>query len=257
MQCGHFHGRNMTNSSKRQRLDQYLLDHGLAESRSKAAGMIMAGLVKVNGRTASKAGSAVPKGASVEVEGPEHPFVSRGGLKLQGALEHFSIDPSGWRCLDVGASTGGFTDCLLQSGAGKVSAVDVGYGQLAWKLRQDPRVECIERVNVRHLSEDMLPGPFDLITVDVSFISLTIVTPPLAPRLKPGGLLLVMVKPQFEAGRDQVGSGGVVRDQAVQRACVEKVAKRLAALGLSVLGQCPSPITGPKGNQEHFLLARA
>ncbi len=247
----------MTRPAKRLRLDQYLVDNGLAPSRAKAAGMILAGLVKVNGQKAHKAGSAVPEGALVEVAGPEHPYVSRGGMKIEGALEHFGLDPQGWCCLDVGASTGGFTDCLLQRGASQVTALDVGYGQLAWKLRQDRRVECLERVNVRHVTEDVAPGPFDLIVVDVSFISLTLVTPPLAARLKPGGLLLVMVKPQFEAGKQQVGSGGVVRDQAVQKACVDKVANHLAGLGLHILGRCPSPVTGPKGNQEHFLLARA
>jgi 23S rRNA (cytidine1920-2'-O)/16S rRNA (cytidine1409-2'-O)-methyltransferase len=246
----------MSQANKRQRLDQYLVEHGLAPSRAKAAGMILAGLVKLNGRVANKAGSAVPAGALVEVDGPEHPYVSRGGVKLQGALEHFGLDPKGWTCLDVGASTGGFTDCLLQRGAARVIALDVGYGQLAWKLRQDERVECLERINVRHLTEKTAPGPFDLIVADVSFISLTLVTPPLAVRLKPGGLLLAMVKPQFEAGKSQVGSGGVVRDEAVQRASVDKVAQHLAGLGLQILGTCPSPITGPKGNQEHFLLAR-
>lgn len=247
----------MSRRSKRRRLDQYLVEHGLAESRAKAAGLILAGLVKVNGQPAGKAGSAVPEGALVEVAGPEHPYVSRGGLKLEGALKHFSLEPEGWHCLDVGASTGGFTDCLLQHGAARVTALDVGYGQLAWKLRQDKRVECIERVNVRHLHEDVAPGPFDLIVVDVSFISLTLVTPPLLPRLKSGGKLLVMVKPQFEAGKSQVGSGGVVRDEAVQQACVDRVATHLTGLGLRIIGRCLSPITGPKGNQEHFLLAQA
>lgn len=242
--------------AKRQRLDQCLVERGLAPSRSKATALILAGLVKVDGRKAAKAGAAVSQGAVIELAGPDHPYVSRGGVKLAGALEHFGLEPRGWRCLDVGASTGGFTDCLLQRGAARVTALDVGYGQLAWKLRQDSKVECIERVNVRHLPPDLAPGPFDLIVVDVSFISLTLVTPPLAARLKPGGLLLVMVKPQFEAGRELVGSGGVVRDPAVRRACVDKVAGHLAGLGLEVMGGCPSPIAGPKGNLEHFLLAR-
>ena len=246
----------MSKSSKRRRLDHYLVEQGLAQSRAKATGMILAGLVRINGQPVSKAGSPVLPGALVEVEGPEHPYVSRGGLKLEGALDHFTLDPTGWECLDVGASTGGFTDCLLQRGATQVTALDVGYGQLAWKLRQDKRVHCIERINVRHMQDDLAPGPFDLIVVDVSFISLTLVTPPLVARLKPEGRLLVMVKPQFEAGKAQVGSGGVVRDQAVQQACVDKVASHLIGLGLRVLGRCPSPITGPKGNQEHFLLAQ-
>jgi len=243
-------------AKKRVRLDQYLVAHGLAQSRSRAQGLIMAGKVRVDGQVVSKAGAAVPEGAVVDVIGPEHPFVSRGGVKLAGALDHFRLEVRGRRCLDVGASTGGFTDCLLQRGAAHVTALDVGYGQLHWRLRNHPRVTVLERTNVRHLDERTAPGPFHLITVDVSFISLTLATPPLAPRLAGGGHLLCLVKPQFEAGRELVGKGGVVRDPAVQRACVDKVAAHLAHLGLEVVGACPSPIPGPKGNQEHFLLAR-
>jgi len=241
---------------KRIRLDQYLAARGLAPSRSRAQGLIMAGKVRVDGRVVSKAGAAVPPGAVVEVMGPEHPFVSRGGVKLAGALDHFRLEVRGRRCLDVGASTGGFTDCLLQRGAAQVTALDVGYGQLHWRLRNHPQVTVLERTNVRHLGEDVAPGPFELIVVDVSFIGLDLVTPPLVPRLAGGGHLLCLVKPQFEAGRELVGKGGVVRDPAVRRACVDKVAAHLERLGLEVLGACPSPIPGPKGNQEHFLLAR-
>ncbi|RJX33820.1 MAG: TlyA family RNA methyltransferase [Desulfarculus sp.] len=238
------------------RLDQHLVASGLAPNRSKAQALILAGLVKVDGQPAHKAGFLVPAGASVEVAGPEHPYVSRGGVKLAGALDHFGLEVGGLVCLDVGASTGGFTDCLLQRGAAGVTCLDVGYGQLAWSLRNDPRVTLHERVNARHLPPETAAGPFDLIVVDVSFISLTLVLPPLATRLIAGGRLLPLVKPQFEAGRQAVGRGGVVRDPLVQQAAVEKVAACLAALGLVVLGSRPSPIQGPKGNQEFFLLAR-
>ena len=238
------------------RLDLYLVEKGLALSRQKAQGLIMAGLVLVDGHPALKAGQTVPAGAAVEVKGPEHPFVSRGGVKLAGALDHFKLDPAGFSCLDVGASTGGFTDCLLQRGAAAVTAVDVGYGQMAWSLRQDPRVFLHERINARRLPADMAPGPFDLIVVDVSFISLTLVLPPLFGRLDPGGRLLCLVKPQFEAGKEKVGAGGVVRDPEDRRAAVDKVREFLTKSGLAVIGDCPSPITGPAGNQEFFILAR-
>ena len=239
------------------RLDQYLVDNGLAESRSKAQGMILAGKVKVNGQVRDKAGFPVPPDAKVEAIGPEHPYVSRGGVKLEGALDHFKINPKDYNCLDVGASTGGFTDCMLQKGAKASTCVDVGYGQLAWKLREDPRVTVHERVNVRFIPENMAAGPFDLITVDVSFISLTLVTPPLVPRLATGGKLLCLVKPQFEAGREAVGAGGVVRREQDRRAAVAKVHDFLKLrLKLKVLGSCPSPVKGPKGNQEYFILAQ-
>jgi len=237
------------------RLDQRLVAQGLAPTRQKAQAMILAGLVKVNGEPAHKAGIKVARDSQVEAAGPAHPYVSRGGLKLAGALDSLGLEVVGWVCLDVGASTGGFTDCLLQSGAAAVTALDVGYGQLAWQLRQDPRVTVVERVNARHLEPGTAPGPFDLITVDVSFISLTLVCPPLVERLGPGGRLLVMVKPQFEAGREQVGAGGVVRDRRARQAAVDKVAAHLEGLGLTVAGHAASPITGPKGNQEHFILA--
>ena len=239
------------------RLDMLLVREGLAPSRSKAQAMIMAGKVRVNGVKVDKAGYQVPAGAKVEAQGPEHPYVSRGGLKLAGALDHFGIDPKGMHCLDVGASTGGFTDCLLQRGAASSTAVDVGYGQLAWKLRNDKRVTVHERVNVRYIPEDMALGPFDLISIDVSFISLTLVTPPLMPRLKPGGIMLPMVKPQFELDKNQVGSGGVVRNPALRLAAVDKVKDFCSqSLGLIVEGSYENPVTGPKGNHEFFILAR-
>lgn len=239
------------------RLDVYLTQKGHAPSRSKAQGMIMAGLIKVNGQVVSKAGHRVPEGADIEVKGPEHPFVSRGGLKLAGALDNFGLDPSGMNCLDVGASTGGFTDCLLQRGAARVTAVDVGYGQLDWKLRNHSRVEVLERVNVRHIPDDLAPGPFDLIAIDVSFISLTLIIPPLLARMTAHGCLLPMVKPQFEAGKDKVGAGGVVRDESTRMQTVKKIKALLIGAGLEVRGPYPSPIKGPAGNQEYFLLAAA
>ncbi|MBU1275070.1 MAG: TlyA family RNA methyltransferase [Proteobacteria bacterium] len=242
--------------AKGQRLDQVLVARGLAPSRSRAQALVLAGLVKVDGLPAAKAGQLIPEQAQVEVSGPEHPYVSRGGVKLAGALDHFGMDVAGLSCLDVGVSTGGFTDCLLQRGASAVTCVDVGYGQLAWKLRQDPRVTLFERTNARNLPPETAPGPFGLIVVDVSFISLTLVLPALVPRLASGGWLLPMVKPQFEAGREAVGAGGVVRDPALRQAAVDKVARCLGDLGLAVLGSSASPILGPKGNQEFFLLAR-
>lgn len=239
------------------RLDQRLVELGLAESKSRAQGLILAGLVRVDGQLAKKAGQGVSAQTQISVHGPEHPYVSRGGVKLAGALDHFGLAVAGLTCLDVGASTGGFSDCLLQRGAAAITAVDVGYGQLAWKLRTDPRVTLHERVNARDMPPEMAPGPFGLIVADVSFISLTLVLPGLIPRLAPGGHVLCLVKPQFEAGREQVGSGGVVRDEGARQQAVDKVAACLAGLGLTVLGQCQSPILGPAGNVEFFLLAQA
>ncbi|MBI5522665.1 MAG: TlyA family RNA methyltransferase [Desulfarculus sp.] len=237
------------------RLDQRLVELGLAESKSRAQGLILAGLVRVDGQPAKKAGQGVDAGSQISVDGPEHPYVSRGGVKLAGALDHFGLAVAGLNCLDVGASTGGFSDCLLRRGATAITAVDVGYGQLAWKLRIDPRVTLHERVNARNLPPEVAPGPFDLIVADVSFISLTLVLPGLIPRLAPGGQVLCLVKPQFEAGREHVGAGGVVRDESARQQAVDKVAACLAGLGLTVLGQCISPILGPAGNAEFFLLA--
>lgn len=243
--------------ASRPRLDQYLVRQGLAPSRSRAQALVMAGKVTVNGQAVTKSGAAVPDGAEVAVAEPDHPYVSRGGLKLAGALDEFELDPAGLVCLDVGASTGGFTDCLLQRHAARVTAVDVGYGQFDWKLRNDERVEVHERINARHMPEDIAPGPFDLIVMDVSFISLTLVIPNLVQRLGPGGRILCLVKPQFEAGREQVGKGGVVRDPAVRRQTVDKIRQHLAGLDLAVLGDCASPIAGPAGNKEFFVLAQA
>jgi len=233
----------------KRRLDTLLVERGLVKSRKRAQSLILAGKVKVEGRVADKPGKRVP--AEVEVALEEAlPYVSRGGLKLKEALGRFQLDVSGLICADVGASTGGFTDCLLQHGAAKVYAIDVGYGQLAWELRQDPRVVVLERTNIRYL--ESLPEPIDLATIDVSFISLELVLPPVINLLKPEGRIIALVKPQFEAGREQVGKGGVVKDPEVHRQVLHKVAKLAQDLGLRVLGLIPSPLLGPAGNVEFF-----
>ncbi len=238
------------------RLDQLLVDRGLYASREQARRAVMAGIVEVEGRRVDKPGTDVPAAARLEVQGPKEPFVSRAGRKLADALDHFSIDPAGRVCLDVGASTGGFTDCLLQRGAVRVYAVDVGYGQLDQRLRCDPRVVVMERLNARHLAADALPEPCGLITIDVSFISLAKVVPALLPHLAPGGLLLALIKPQFEAGRGAVGKGGILRDEAVRGRVVSECAGELASLGLELIGIHDSPVHGTGGNREAFALLR-
>jgi 23S rRNA (cytidine1920-2'-O)/16S rRNA (cytidine1409-2'-O)-methyltransferase len=237
------------------RLDQLLVERGLFPSREQARRAVMAGIVTVDGRRVDKAGTAVAEAAGLAVLARE-PFVSRAGKKLAAALDHFAVDPAGKVCLDVGASTGGFTDCLLQRGAVRVYAVDVGYGQLDARLRQDPRVVVMERINARHLAPGDLPEPCDLVTVDVSFIALAKVVPALLPHLAPGGLLLPMIKPQFEAGRGQVGKGGILRDEARRERVVEACAAGLAGLGLDPLGRFDSPVAGMGGNREAFALLR-
>ena len=214
--------------------------------------MILAGLVRVEGQHADKAGKAVAVDASVEVVAADHPWVSRGGVKLAAALDVFSILPVGKRCLDVGASTGGFTHVLLERGAVQVVALDVGRGQLDWRLRQDPRVVVKEGVNARYLGKEDLSGPFDLVTVDVSFISLRLVLPALVPLLADSGDLVALIKPQFEAGRSQVARGGVVRDAIVREEAIEGVVAAAQAIGLACLGRVPSPIPGPAGNVEEL-----
>lgn len=238
-----------------------LVQRGLFPSREKARRAVMAGVVSVDGRRIDKPGTAVADGADLAVAAPAEPYVSRAGRKLAGALDHFApavdgLDPEGWVCLDVGASTGGFTDCLLQRGAARVYAVDVGYGQLDYGLRRDPRVVVMERVNARHLAADALPERCRLAVVDVSFISLTKVVPALLPHLEPGGYLLPMIKPQFEAGRGAVGKGGILRDEGVRRRAVEATVAALAALGLEVLGVVDSEVAGSGGNREAFALFR-
>ncbi len=243
-------------SKARVRLDEALVERRLAPSRTRAQSLILAGLVRIDGRPADKAGRAVPPGAHLEVVAPDHPWVSRGGVKLAAALEAFAIDPSAKRCLDVGASTGGFTHVLLVRGAASVVALDVGRGQLDWSLRQDPRVVVMEGVNARHLAPADVPGPFDLVTTDVSFISLRLVLPALAAVLARSGDLVALVKPQFEAGRGQVGKGGVVRDPGVREAAILGVVDAAAGMGLVCRARIPSPILGPAGNLEELVHLR-
>ena len=241
----------------KRRADQLLFERGLAESRAKAQALILAGVVSVAGRRLDKPGTMLADDAALAVAGPDHPWVSRGGLKLAAAIGHFKIDPTGAIALDVGASTGGFTDVLLTHGAAKVYAVDVGRGQLAWKLRQDPRVVVLESTNARYLSETEIPDPIDLITCDASFIGLATVLPaPLSLAAKRAGLV-ALIKPQFEAGPKEVGKGGVVRDPAVHGAVCERIAGWVAALpGWRVVGITGSPIQGPAGNHEFLIYAR-
>ncbi|HEY9567014.1 MAG TPA: TlyA family RNA methyltransferase [Thalassobaculum sp.] len=244
----------------KRRLDQLLVDRGLAESRSRAQALVMAGLVFSGERRLDKAGLQVPEDIAIEMRGQDHPWVSRGGLKLEHALDAFAIDPAGAVAIDVGASTGGFTDVLLTGGAARVFAVDVGHGQLAWKLRSDPRVVVLEKTNARHLTAEQVPEPVDLVVCDASFISLRTVLPAALGLTRVGARLVALIKPQFEAGRDQVGKGGVVRDVAVHRAVCEDIRQWLdgasggTMAGWRVDGLTRSPITGPEGNVE-FLIA--
>ena len=235
------------------RLDQLLAARGLFASREQARRAVMAGEVRVGGQVVDKPGAAVADDAAIEIAA-RPPFVSRGGGKLAAALDAFAVDVSGRVCLDVGASTGGFTDCLLQRGAARVYALDVGRGQLDWRLRQDSRVVPMEGINARHLAADALPERCDLVVVDVSFISLLKVVPALLPHLAPGGLLLTLVKPQFEAGRAAVGKGGIVRDEAVRRQVIDERVRQLAALGLEPRGLIDSPVAGAEGNVEALAL---
>lgn len=234
------------------RLDQLLVARGLAQSRAQAQALILAGRVLVEGNPAAKAGTPVSAEASVTLK-PAPQYVSRGGEKLAAALDHFRVSPAGKVALDAGASTGGFTQVLLLGGAAKVYAVDVGYGQLAPTLRGDPRVVALERQNLRLLAREAVPEPLDLISLDLSFISLTLVLPRLREFLRPGGEILALVKPQFEVGKGKVGKGGVVREAALQQEAVAKVTAAAAALGFQVSPAFPSPLKGPKGNQEYFL----
>lgn len=235
------------------RLDQLVVARGLAPSREQARALILAGQVAVNDQVVAKAGTLVPETASISLRGAPLSYVSRGGVKLAAALAHFAVPVAGTVALDVGAATGGFTDCLLQQGAARVYAIDVGYGQLAWRLRQDPRVILFERTNIRHLPREAVPEPVDLAVIDVSFISLRLVLPAVLPFLRPGGRIVALVKPQFEVGKGQVGKGGVVRDPARQWQAVAAIQEQAAALGLLPLGVIPAPIRGPKGNQEYLL----
>jgi len=238
------------------RLDQLLVQRGLFASREQARRAVMAGTVEVDGRRIDKAGTPVGEDARVSVLARREPFVSRAGRKLADALDAFEVNPAGRVCLDVGASTGGFTDCLLQRGAIRIYAIDVGYGQLDQKLRSDERVVVKERINARHLQPGDLPEPCSLITIDVSFISLAKVVPALLPHLAPEGLVLALIKPQFEAGRGMVGKGGILREEQVRQRVVQECAQELASLGLELLGVRDSAVHGMGGNREAFALLR-
>ncbi len=241
---------------KKVRLDQLVFERGFTESRERAKTTIMSGLVFVNGQRADKPGTPVAPDAQIEVRGVALPFVSRGGFKLDKALKVFPVDPEGLTCIDCGASTGGFTDVLLQHGAKKVYAVDVGYGQLAWKLRNDERVVNLERTNLRYIDETLIPEKLDLAVMDVSFISIRLVLPAVKALLKDGAELVCLIKPQFEAGRDEVGKKGVVRDAAVHKEVIETILAFAPQIGLTVLGLDFSPIKGPEGNIEYICYMR-
>ena len=238
--------------SNKTRLDVLLVERGLQESRQKAQATIMSGLVFVKGQRVDKPGTAVPNDAEVEVRGNALKYVSRGGLKLEKAMASFPIDLHDAVCGDIGASTGGFTDCMLQNGARKVYAVDVGYGQLAWSLRSDERVVCMERTNARYLTHEQIPEELDFASVDVSFISLKLILPPLCGLLRQGGHVACLVKPQFEAGKEKVGKKGVVRDPAVHLEVLEHFLEHAKESGFTVLGLTYSPIRGPEGNIEYL-----
>jgi len=238
------------------RLDQWLVAHGLVASREEAQAVIMAGLVTVDEHRADKSGRRVGPDAAVALHGPARAYASRGGIKLAAALDAFGLNVRGRIAVDLGASTGGFTDCLLQRGAARVYAVDVGRGQLAWALRTDPRVVVLEGTNARHVEPGDVGGPRDLVTADLAFISLRLVWPAIARLVAPGGDVVVLVKPQFEAGRERVGRGGVVRDPEVHAAVLDDVLGAAAACGLAPAAAIPSPVTGPAGNIEYLVHLR-
>jgi 23S rRNA (cytidine1920-2'-O)/16S rRNA (cytidine1409-2'-O)-methyltransferase len=238
----------------KKRLDLLVVERGLAESREKAQAMILAGEVRVNGERSDKAGAQIVEDARIEVIGTSAKYASRGGLKLEGALEDFGIDPAGKICLDIGASTGGFTDCLLQHGAGRIYAVDVTPQQMAWRLAQDPRVMQI-KANARNLRPEQIPEPADLVTMDVSFISVAKVLPAVVAAAGPKAEYLILVKPQFELDRGDIGQGGIVRDASLHERAIERVRAAVEAAGLHVKGVRPSRLTGAEGNQEFFIHA--
>jgi len=241
----------------KQRLDNLLVARGLAPSRARAQAFVLAGEVFVAGHRIDKAGALVPEDAAIEVRGPDHAYVSRGGVKLAGALDAFGLDVRGLRCLDLGASTGGFTDCLLQRGAARVVAVDVGYGQLAHKLRVDARVAVMERTNARTLTPEAIGGAADLTVVDASFIGLEKLMPAIAQCTREGGQLVALIKPQFEVGRELASRGkGVIRDESVRAEAIERAAGAVAQSGFALVAQCDSALAGPKGNREAFVHAR-
>jgi 23S rRNA (cytidine1920-2'-O)/16S rRNA (cytidine1409-2'-O)-methyltransferase len=242
---------------KKQRLDQLLVERGLAESRAKAQALVLAGQVFAGGQRLEKPGQGVAADLALEVRYSSAPYASRGGLKLAHGLNHFGIDPQGLVALDIGASTGGFSDVLLQQGAAKVYAVDVGHGQFDWRLRNDPRVVVLERTNARYLNRDLIPEPVNLVVCDASFISLKVVLPAALELTRPSARLLALIKPQFEVGKGRVGKGGVVRDPTVHaQVCAEIESWLAEQQGWRVLGITASPITGPKGNREFLIAAR-
>lgn len=240
----------------KKRLDQLLVERGLAESRAKAQAAIMAGLVFSNEKRLDKPGTPVAEDLALEVRGQPHPWVSRGGLKLEHAIDAFGIDVAGKIAIDVGASTGGFTDVLLTKGAAKVYAVDVGHGQLAWKLRNDPRVIVLEKTNARHLSAAEIPEAPDIVVCDASFIGLETVLPAALALAKPGAVVVALIKPQFEVGKDRVGKGGVVREPELHAEVRARIAQWLPRIGWTVFGEDESPIQGPEGNREFLIAAR-
>lgn len=235
------------------RLDNEMVARGLAPSREKARALIMAGVVTVGGKRADKAGMAIKQESSIELKEDVVPFVSRGGLKLDKAIKVFPISLKDTNCIDIGASTGGFTDCMLQNGASHVTAVDVGYGQLDWSLRNDPRVTVMERCNARFMEPKWFSEPFDFASIDVSFISLRLILPPLRACLKPNGSVVALIKPQFEAGRGDIGKNGVVRDASVHQRVCKDIMGFASSIGYGIMGLSFSPITGPKGNIEFLL----
>jgi 23S rRNA (cytidine1920-2'-O)/16S rRNA (cytidine1409-2'-O)-methyltransferase len=237
------------------RLDKILVERGLVPSRERGQALILAGQVLVNGQKQDKSGAPVPVDAEIRILGEALPYVSRGGLKLESALRKFMLSVEDTTALDIGASTGGFTDCLLQHGCKKVYAVDVGYGQMAWKIRQDPRVVTIERVNIRQIGPSLIPEPVDIVVIDVSFISLEKVIPSVLQFLKPEAELIALIKPQFEVGREQVGKGGIVRDEGARNAAVSRIKEFIGSQGFEVKGVIVSPITGQDGNVELLIYA--
>jgi len=241
---------------RKERFDKLLVERGMVQSRERARALIMAGKVTVEGERIDKPGTMVDVEAQLQLKGGDSFYVSRGGEKLEGALKAFDIDPKGMVVMDVGASTGGFTDCVLQKGAQKVYAVDVGYGQLAWKLQKDPRVVNLERRNIRYLQEEEVREATDLILIDTSFISIEKFLPHLLGFLKKGGFIISLIKPQFEVGKGEVGKGGVVRDKALHEKVIDRISKFSRGLGLRVLGVTESPLLGPKGNKEFFIYLR-
>ncbi len=241
------------NSRHKKRLDIVLVEKNMAPSRTRAGALIMCGKVMVNKRRCDKPGTKIPPDADIQLKTSDHPFASRGGLKLAAALEENKINCNGLVCMDVGASTGGFTDCLLQNGALKIYSIDVGYGQLAWKLRNNPKVVVLERTNIRYMDPSCISDPVDLVTIDVSFISLKIVVPVILDFMQPDGIILALIKPQFEVGKGKVGKGGVVRDETLHKEVIDSLSLFFIDIGLKSKKVIPSPILGPKGNREFII----